>query len=245
MDYGEWRTVPGIDPTILRVSSKGWARTQRRGGRVAAGCARPLGVPTRGTKNANELRSVAVLHRQHLIHRLVALTFLGPQPPDKPEVDHIDRDVDNNDVNNLRWASRIENCRNKGKATPTYLQTAEDEPQEDVVVDGERERWAVVTDRLRISTMGRVQRKHRRGSSWMRKLTPTVSKRKAGYVYVKVEGNKPMLLHRLVMLTFKGESPERDKILVDHINRKRSDNRLSNLRWATRQQNGQNTVLNA
>mgnify|MGYP001437726815 CR=1 FL=1 len=245
MDYGEWRAVPGIDPNLLLVSSKGWARTLRRGGRVAAGAMRPLGKPTRGTKNANELRSVAVQHRQWLIHRLVALAFIGPQPPDKPEVDHIDRDVDNNDVSNLRWASRTDNCQNKGKARPSYLQTSKHEPQEDIEVNGVRERWARVTDRLWISTMGRVQRKHRRGDSWMCKVTPTPSKRKAGYVYIKVEDNKAMLLHRLVMLAFEGQCTDPEKKMVDHINGKRSDNRLSNLRWATAQQNGLNAVTNA
>ncbi len=79
----------------------------------------------------------------------------------------------------------------------------------------------------------------------MRKLTPTVNKRKAGYVYVKVEHNKQMLLHRLIVLKFKGASADPEKKIVDHINGKRSDNRLSNLRWVTAKQNGLNSVLNA
>lgn len=39
----------------------------------------------------------------YLISRLVALTFI-PNPDNKPEVDHIDRDRGNNNISNLRWA---------------------------------------------------------------------------------------------------------------------------------------------
>jgi len=47
------------------------------------------------------------------IHRLIALHYI-PNPENKPEVDHIDRDKQNNNIENLRWATRSENQRNKG-----------------------------------------------------------------------------------------------------------------------------------
>jgi len=46
------------------------------------------------------------------IHRLVAETFI-PNPDNKPEVDHIDRDIKNNCVSNLRWVTSSENCLNR------------------------------------------------------------------------------------------------------------------------------------
>ena len=49
--------------------------------------------------------------KQKYIHRLVASAFIE-NPLSKKEVDHIDGNRKNNNVENLRWVSRIENVRN-------------------------------------------------------------------------------------------------------------------------------------
>tara|TARA_R110000803_G_C11711853_1_gene287039 strand:+ start:31 stop:489 length:459 start_codon:yes stop_codon:yes gene_type:complete len=48
------------------------------------------------------------------LNRLLALTFI-PNPENLPEVDHLDRNRSNNDLNNLKWVSRLENAQNKGE----------------------------------------------------------------------------------------------------------------------------------
>ena len=48
------------------------------------------------------------------IHRLVGEAFI-PNPENKPQIDHIDRNRTNNHVSNLRWATHEENMDNIGE----------------------------------------------------------------------------------------------------------------------------------
>ena len=50
--------------------------------------------------------------RSHRVSRLVAQAFI-PNPENKPFVDHIDTDRQNNRVENLRWCTQSENQRNE------------------------------------------------------------------------------------------------------------------------------------
>jgi len=69
----------------------------------------------------------------------------------------------------------------------------------------------------------------------MRYLTPTLST--DGYKRVSMAKTK-MTIHRLMALTYI-PNPE-NRRCVDHINRIRTDNRLSNIRWATHKENNNN-----
>ena len=57
-------------------------------------------------------------NKSHKIHQLVAWEFIG-NPLNKPAVDHIDHDVANNHVDNLRFASISENGGNRKKQSNT------------------------------------------------------------------------------------------------------------------------------
>ena len=45
------------------------------------------------------------------VHRLVAEAFI-PNPENKPFIDHIDTNPQNNNIDNLRWVTQKENCLN-------------------------------------------------------------------------------------------------------------------------------------
>jgi len=51
--------------------------------------------------------------KHFLVHRLVCIQFL-PNPNNYKEVDHIDRNPENNQLTNLRWCDDFLNAQNKG-----------------------------------------------------------------------------------------------------------------------------------
>ncbi|MAB55742.1 MAG: hypothetical protein CMN93_07695 [Synechococcus sp. CPC35] len=97
----EWRPVTLPDGRVVasvHVSNMGMVRKKKPNGhwRVVAGC---LG--------ANGYRRVWVEKQLHLVHRLVALAWLGPPPAPGMVVDHKDDAgrKDDNRVENLQWAT--------------------------------------------------------------------------------------------------------------------------------------------
>lgn len=57
-----------------------------------------------------------------LVHRLVALTFI-PNPKNKPHVDHIDFNEQNNRVENLRWVTAKENTAHSIEDGRIYIKS--------------------------------------------------------------------------------------------------------------------------
>lgn len=62
------------------------------------------------------------------VHRLVAKTFID-NPYNKPEVDHIDGNKDNNKISNLRWVTSKENSSNP----ITYKRKKDNNPKRKVI----------------------------------------------------------------------------------------------------------------
>jgi hypothetical protein len=69
-------------------------------------------------------------------HRIIAQQFI-PNPNNLPEIDHIDRNRQNNHLENLRWVSRRENCKNRTTSTSgrVIYEYINDLPEDAVVVE--------------------------------------------------------------------------------------------------------------
>lgn len=106
------------------------------------------------------------------------------------------------------------------------------------VIDLEGEYWSDILDwnGYMVSNLGRVKSLYQTHESLLKP-----QKNENGYETVLLSNNtyqKRLLVHRIVADNFL-LNPE-DKPTVDHINRKRADNRLCNLRWATHKEQSEN-----
>lgn len=92
-------------------------------------------------------------------------------------------------------------------------------------------------DGISVSNMGKVRRDRDR------RILKAIINKSNGYRYVDLRyyrGGKMMKVSRLVALTFIPNPM--NKTDVDHINTIRTDDRMSNLRWATRKENMNNAI---
>jgi hypothetical protein len=96
-NFGRVRSVP-------RVVEGRWGPTKRLGCMLAL-------KPANGKYLKAALCKDGVL-TQHQVHRLVLLAFVG-EPPSGFQCDHIDSDIRNNNLTNLRWLSQEDNLRRR------------------------------------------------------------------------------------------------------------------------------------
>jgi hypothetical protein len=66
------------------------------------------GVTSFGTKRKDGYFVVTINYKSYMVHQVVALAFIGSQPSNDHNVDHIDKHPNNNKFENLRWVTQQE-----------------------------------------------------------------------------------------------------------------------------------------
>lgn len=99
-----------IDLLKYAVSSTGRVKSLARPGSGAP----KVDIIMSPLVKGNKYLSVMLSGKRHYVHRLVAQAFIG-NPSNKPCVNHIDGDKDNNHVDNLEWVTYSENMHHAVK----------------------------------------------------------------------------------------------------------------------------------
>jgi NUMOD4 motif/HNH endonuclease len=166
--------------------------------------------------------------QSHLVHRLVAQTFIQ-NLQNKNTVDHIDGVRHNNNVTNLRWATIKEQNTNKNnKREKKFL----------IFNNTDNEEWKEIPENIigkreyYVSTIGRIKFKNK---------IRNVSKSSIGYVRVGIN-NKLFLLHRLVAQTFIDNPSNKEH--VNHKDGNIINNSVNNLEWSTCVENSIHKISN-
>lgn len=105
----EWRDVIGYEG-LYEVSNKGRVRSRQKWGRSGdSGNATRILSPgnVRGYLQLNLAKDG--IHKSGLVHRLVAMAFIGLPPTPDHQVNHKDFDKSNNVPENLEWVTQTEN----------------------------------------------------------------------------------------------------------------------------------------
>lgn len=212
-EFGEWRSIYGFE-----VSSLGYLLIRD----PIHGIRGPFQPEPNSSTNRREF---AHKGKKYYVARVVAMAFLGP-PPAGGTVDHINRDRTDNRVVNLKWASRTEQRLNQDRLLGQKQYDANQS-----VLPGEE--WRTI-ERYQVSSMGRARTKSPHGNVWWPIFTPRPCRSNA---YALIGRGKAF--HRLVALAFLGPAPSPSHT-VDHIDGDKSNNRLANLRWASKSQQSQN-----
>lgn len=129
----EWRNVIGYEG-LYEVSNKGRVRSRQLWGRSG-----DSGGPTRHLSPGNVRGYMQLnlakdgVHKSALVHRLVAIAFVGLPPTPDHQVNHKDFDKSNNVPENLEWVTQTENNiyskdvipRNRGERNHSKLKEHE------------------------------------------------------------------------------------------------------------------------
>ena len=210
----QWKCVEEFP--MYQVSSKGKVRGPR--GKILA------------QQNTDGYRKVKLCNKGNdkvmSVQRLVAKAFI-PNPLNLKEVDHINRLRDDNNIENLRWVTRIENINNRRERAVRKLPYERNEiPGEQwKIIPGEFNYLYQISDQGRVKvSLGRITRGSQ--TSLYRNVT----------LYEKNGKKLVRGVHILVAENFLGK-PEAENLIVNHKDLNKHNNCVHNLEWITRSEN--------
>jgi hypothetical protein len=212
-----WRLAPMFERYM--ISNHG--RVKNKSNRLLNTTPKKGYIRVTMVNDSNQKRNVRV-------HRLVCLAFV-PNVSNKPTVNHIDRNVWNNHVDNLEWATVLEQNRHKRTSAAKF---------EDFEISP-FDIWIEIPPNLigdekgySISPSGKI--KNRRNNVY-------AGNNKDGYLWVNV-GSRSYQLHVLIAKVF---LPNMDnKPYVNHKDGNKGNAKLSNLEWCTPSENVQHAIAN-
>lgn len=177
----EWRACVGYEG-LYEVSSDGRVRS------VRTGLERKLTLNWRGYWKVG--LSKGGKQREWFVHRLVAFAFGIPNPDALPQINHIDRDKNNNAVSNLEWVDNVTNNRHSHCA---FLAINNPKQQRKLSADDVTEIRRLMTERVPPRVIAERYNIHRATVSKInrntsRKFDPSAA------AHVPVEGRNPYIL---------------------------------------------------
>ncbi len=190
-----------------------------------------FGKITYGSKDEEGYRSIRILDKKYFVHCLVAICFDLPRRSDQCTVDHINGDPDDNDVDNLRYASEAEQNKNQTRPATYATGASKNEP---FVLPGEKWRPVPGHEGYQVSDQCR----------WRTKKNPFTSYTvESGRTQMGVDGDM-IYFARAVGLAFVPRPPGWDEsYTIDHVANPATgianvgDNRPSRLEWITQAEN--------
>lgn len=161
------------------------------------------------------------------VHRLVGMTYI-PNPLNLPEIDHINRNRDDNRLDNLRWVDKATQNKNKDNKTKNVYKRIPYTLLEGEIalpLKGDFPGYHINLP-YKITNYGNIINKQ--GTKLRVNLT-------GNYPSIRL-GNRCFQIHILVALFFvKGRTQE--KCVPDHIDENRHNYKAENLEWVTRSEN--------
>lgn len=124
----KYRKIPSL-LFLYEISSDGTLRNVKSK-RILRGTIDDSGYPTVTFMNRSIIKHYGTHHKKR-IHQLVMEVWGPPKPFPEAVIDHIDRNKNNNNINNLRWCRVLDNRKN----SPLWDKKPERQYKE-VIVDG-------------------------------------------------------------------------------------------------------------